>query len=62
MHLLAKKTLKYALMHLFQKSPKYAFTYASMQMHNYPNPSNDHSMRLSQYYISTLTMLQMTVM
>ena len=25
-------------MHLFQKSPKYAFAYASMQMHNYPKP------------------------
>jgi len=26
-------------MHLFQKYPKYAFAYASMQMHNYPDPS-----------------------
>ena len=25
-------------MHLFQKYPKYAFAYASMQMHNYPKP------------------------
>ena len=25
-------------MHLLQKSPKYAFAYAGMQMHNYPKP------------------------
>ena len=29
-------------MHLFQQSPKYAFAYASMQMHNYPNPNYYH--------------------
>ena len=28
-------------MHLFQKSPKYVFAYAGMQMHNYPYPIND---------------------
>ncbi len=27
-------------MHLFKKWSKYAFTYASMQMHKYPKPSN----------------------
>ena len=27
-------------MHLFKKWSKYAFAYASMQMHNYPKPSN----------------------
>ncbi len=26
-------------MHLFKKWSKYAFAYASMQMHNYPKPS-----------------------
>jgi len=25
-------------MHLFKKWSKYAFAYASMQMHNYPKP------------------------
>ena len=28
-------------MHLFHKSPKYAFAYASMQMHNYPKPIHE---------------------
>jgi len=28
-------------MHLFKKWSKYAFAYASMQMHNYPKPSDD---------------------
>jgi len=27
-------------MHLFKKWSKYAFAYASMQMHNYPKPIN----------------------
>ena len=27
-------------MHLFKKWSKYAFAYASMQMHNYPKPSH----------------------
>ncbi len=31
-------------MHLFKKYSKYAFAYASMQMHNYPKP-NEHFMR-----------------
>ena len=26
-------------MHVGKKCPKYAFAYASMQMHNYPKPS-----------------------
>ena len=30
-------------MHLLQKSPKYAFAYARMQMHNYPKPTH-HTM------------------
>ncbi len=29
-------------MHLFKKWAKYAFAYASMQMHNYPKPSNNY--------------------
>ena len=29
-------------MHLYKKWPKYAFAYASMQMHNYPEPTNEH--------------------
>jgi len=28
-------------MHLFKKWSKYAFAYASMQMHNYPKPSHN---------------------
>ncbi len=28
-------------MHLFKKQSEYAFAYASMQMHNYPKPSNN---------------------
>ncbi len=28
-------------MHLFKKWSKYAFAYTSMQMHNYPKPSNN---------------------
>ena len=27
-------------MHLYKKWPKYAFAYASMQMQNYPKPSD----------------------
>jgi len=27
-------------MHLFKKWSKYAFAYASMQMHNYPKPTH----------------------
>jgi len=29
-------------MHLIKKWPKYAFAYASMQMHNYPKPIDKH--------------------
>ncbi len=28
-------------MHLFKKLSKYAFAYASMQLHNYPKPNNN---------------------
>ena len=31
-------------MHLFKKWSKYAFAYASMQMHNYPKPSYDDNL------------------
>jgi len=30
-------------MHLFKKWSKYAFAYATMQMHNYPKPTNKYS-------------------
>jgi len=30
-------------MDLFKKWSKYAFAYASMQMHNYPKPSNNQT-------------------
>ena len=29
-------------MHLLKKWSKYAFAYASMQMHNYPKPTYDY--------------------
>ena len=37
-------------MHLFQKSPKYAFAYASMQMHNYPKPTHYNQKKIDQGY------------
>jgi len=30
-------------MHLFKKWSKYAFAYATMQMHNYPKPNYNQS-------------------
>jgi len=38
-------------MHLFKKWLKYAFAYASMQMHNYPKPS-DYNKRKWRFLIA----------
>ena len=44
-------------MHLFKKWSKYAFAYASMQMHNYPKPSHYNIKILRPKVMKNLTNL-----